>query len=151
MLGLRGEARMSSTDILETLRAEQARSEARVRAVIAEAGTPEDLARFDASMEHVHSGRSELESLWHSITPAQRTLVLLVGEGRRLVRCAWSRHRYGAVGEPHAVRDCASARTVEALIRHRLLAPAGTTDDPGQVVVATERLSALLAYRRSRN
>lgn len=138
-------------EILETLRAQQARDQARVRAVIAEIGTAEDLARYDASMEHVHSGRSELESLWHSISPAQRALVTVVGEGRRLVRASWSVHRYGAVGEPHAIHDCASARTVAALVRHRLLAHAGATDDPGQVVVGTERLRALLAHRASRN
>lgn len=139
-----------SGDVLEELRAQQARDHDRVRAVIAEAG-PVALAEFDASMDHVQSGRAEMESLWHSLSPAQRELVLAVGSGRRLIRASWSRHRYGAVGEPHALHDCASARTVAALVRHRLLAYAGTTDDPGQIAVATDRLRTLLAYRAGRN
>ncbi len=138
----------STADLLDRLRVDQERSHDRVRAMLAH--KPEVLAEYDASIEYLNSGRAGLESLWHSLSVAQRRVVEIVGPDRRLVRLATSPHRYSARGGDGAILDCAHAKTVMALSRHRLLASAGTTDDPWQIAVSTPRLHDLLAFRASR-
>ena len=84
---------------------------------------------------------------WESISEAQRRLIRQLADNRqRLVRTRNQASFYDAVAEDpmdkmagDAVSKVASARTVKALVAHRILAWTGKDDDKELFAVLTEK------------
>lgn len=133
------EAPPGEDGVLDRLAREREAGEARFRATMLAAGHADAVVRYDAEMEEVRSGRNGARNCWHSLSPAQRRVLLFLAPGRVLVRCRWSRSYYDATGEPGAIAKAARLDTVRKLARHGLLAWDGTAHDPEARAVLAER------------
>lgn len=133
-------------DLLLRLDRESAQKTQRVREFLIAEGRP-DLARdLDDKLRDIRLGVDRARSVWHSISPAQRRVLLLLNEGRYLRRPPHSRTRCYAFGEPFAMGDVCSIRTARALCSRELLAPDGTLLDPEAKMVITEAGRFVVAH-----
>jgi hypothetical protein len=73
---------MTSDDILAAIEAENQRSTEAVRQVLLDHGRPDLVIELDANLREVRLGIKHARSVWHSISDAQRR-VLLDLEARR--------------------------------------------------------------------
>ncbi len=128
--------------VMARLRAEMAETDARVRAILAD--NPEALATYVASMEHVASGGSALESLWSALTALQRrTAQGLWRSDACAVRISKGAFRIGEMKVP--------AATLVALSRRGLARACGAPEDEQQIFRGTELLYKLERYRAGRH
>lgn len=140
---------MSEDDIRQALDLDSMEKIEHVRRICRESGRLDVLADFDANMRDLKSGVQGARSAWHSISAAQRRVLLIMETGRCLVRPPHSRTRCYAIGAPHALRDVCSIATARALCARALIACDGTVFDPEAKFVLTERGRFVLAHGRT--
>lgn len=104
----------------------------------------EALARYDARMRDLATGVQGARNAWHSISPAQKRIMLMLDTGRCLYRGASK--RYDALGEPHAISNVCSLATVRNLASRDLVAWDGGVFDPERKAVLTERGKFVLKH-----
>ncbi len=105
-----------------------------------ECGRPDIADEHARNLREMDLGIYGARATWSALSAAQRRVLLLVMEGNcRVVRAAGSRTRYGMVGDPAAIRDCAGVATIRNLCRRELLAWDGGAFDPERAAVPTER------------
>lgn len=126
-------------ELLLRLDRESAQKTERVRALLLAEGRPDLVADLVARLRDIRLGLDAARNCWHSISSAQRRVLLLLAEGRVLVRPPHSRTRCHAIGPPHALGDVCSIATARALCKHELLACDGVLLDPERRMVLTER------------
>lgn len=132
------------SEIPDWLEAEMERRHQAVRAML----SGQALAEYDASIEYIRSGQSQLANLWHSISPAQRRLMQVFRDGQGdLIRTRYEPSFYDFRGDPNAVSKVARATTVKALIAHKVLF---AKDDAGLQVGLADRGYALIAFLRAK-
>jgi len=105
----------------------------------------EALARYDARMRDLDSGVMGARNAWHSISPAQKRVMLILDTRRCLIRGTSSK-RYDAHGELHALANVCGIATVRNLAAHELVAWDGGTFDPERKAVLTERGKFVLEH-----
>ena len=134
--------------LLAQLERENKAREQGVRAML----TLAQQAEFDAGMEEIRSGRHASRMLWQSLSEAQRrTVKLLEGESRRLIRCRHQRSLYDAHDVPHAESGAARTATLRALVRHGVVHWTGPAEDRELRAELAGRGHALLAVLRDVN
>lgn len=122
-------------DILARLEQENRERTERVREIIRESGRDDVLAEFDASLWRLNSGVERARNVWHSISPAQRRALGLLGaaHGQRAYR-EEIRARYLC---PFGSIVCRSAKTMRSLQRRQLVEWWGEWGDPSRIAVLT--------------
>lgn len=132
------EKRLTEADVLRMVEEESAAGQRRVRALLYEQGRPDLVQMLDAKLREIHLGLDRAKSIWHSISIAQRRTLVLMGEGRHLVRKSRSRTYYNAIGGPEDIMEVARLPTVRNLAARNLVAWDGGALDPEARVVLTE-------------
>ncbi|TLX15761.1 hypothetical protein [Rhizobium sp. MHM7A] len=113
-------------------------SNARVRALLEAEGRPDLVAELDQRIRDVNLGLTQARNVWHSISPAQRTLLTLMMQvGSKLIREEKTSF-YDLVAGPKVERRVTRRPTVRSLISRDLLCCEGGAFDPEAVVVLTE-------------
>lgn len=115
-----------------------------VRQLIIESGRTDVLDDYDRQLRDVKTGVYGAKMAWHSISSAQRKVLLALNDHAYLRKASGSQTRYDAAGGPANV--CGIA-TVRNLIRRGLVACDGTAFDPEAIVVLTERGRFVLRHR----
>ncbi|GJE77305.1 hypothetical protein [Methylorubrum suomiense] len=125
----------------------QRQTTARVIAVLEENGRSDLVAEFEKRLHDIDSGVDGARSTWHSISDAQRRILLLLSGGRRwLTRSPGSKHFYDAQGEPHALSRIGTLRGVRALAARGLLDWEGGALDPERKAVLSEKARFVLKH-----
>ncbi len=120
---------------------------ARVRALLVASGSPALVAEFDQRMRDVRLGVDSARNCWHSISKAQRRILVLLGGGYRLRRRSGRRGRYDACRGAERIEDVCSIRTVRNLSARDLCHVDGGLPDPEAEFVITERGRFVLRQR----
>lgn len=109
-------------------------SNARVRALLEAEGRPDLVEELDQRIRDVSLGLTRAMNVWHSISPAQRTLLQA---GSKLVRQEKTSY-YDLVAGVKVEHRVTRLPTVRSLIARDLLCCEGGAFDPEAVVVLTE-------------
>lgn len=126
-------------DILQQIERDSRARHEGVRQLLLIEGRPDLVADLDKQMRRIALGLDSAGQTWHSISEAQRRVLTIMATGRKLIRCGWSKIRYGAVGEPHAISVVCGLPTVRNLSARELIHVDGGAMDPERVFVLTER------------
>lgn len=118
-----------------------------VKALLREEGRPDLADELDAKLRDIRLGLDSARSAWHSISPAQRRALELLGEASALARAGCG---YVTTGRPdgYAIKAGRLA-TMRALCAHELIACDGTVTDPECRFVLTERGRFVLKHGRA--
>lgn len=119
--------------------------EAEFRAFIAAEGRPDILAQYDQRMKAIRLGISQAQSVWHSISDKQRSVLRAISTTRtgKIVRRSTKPSVYVLNGKAELL---CRAGTIRALAAHDLLAWDGGAFDPEQAAVITERGTFTVAH-----
>ena len=131
-----------SDDFEQRMDEESRREREAIRALCLENGRPDLAADYDKNMRNLDLGITTAQNCWHSISGAQRRVLIALGEGRVLKKCRWSRSRYDACGIGYAadaIENICAVATVRNLASRELLAWEGGAFEPEAKVVLTER------------
>jgi hypothetical protein len=110
-------------------------------------GRPDIVEWLDARLRDIDLGLTGARSTWHSISEAQRrVLVLVTSRNRRLVRRSGSKTLYDAVGQDGTVEKAAGILTVRNLASRSLLAWDGGAFDPEAAAVMTEQAQFVVKH-----
>src|SRR5215207_3914874 len=115
-------------------RESRARTE-RLKSILRERGRDDLADELDAKLREIRLGVTGAQTTWHSVSAAQRRVLLVLSDGnRKLVR---TRHStvYDACGGAHDVSHVARLPTVRNLATRELLAWEGGAFDPERVAV----------------
>lgn len=98
----------------------------RVRQILRDEGREDLVAEMDANLRDVRLGVTQAKNIWHSISPVQRRVMLLLHEGRHLRLSVASKTRFEAIGLREGISTVAKAcpvATVVALYGRKLVEP----------------------------
>lgn len=124
------------------------RDRERVRELIRKEGMPEILADFDQQMKDIDSGLTTARNVWHSISPAQRTLInYLATHSVKLVREGSTSSYIGVEGDTKSHGRLAGLKTVRSLAARDLLAWEGGAFDPEAKATLTEK--AVFVFKKA--
>ena len=140
---------MGEAEVILQMERESRAATERVLTMLREAGRDDLAADLVGKLKDVRSGLNAARSIWHSITEAQRKLLLLMEPGRVLVLPPHSRTRYHAKGAPGAIDDVCGIATVRALCSRELLAPDGPAVSPEDRIILTDHGRFVLSKGRS--
>ncbi|TXN78748.1 hypothetical protein [Methylobacterium sp. WL8] len=119
----------------------------RVRDMVREAGRPDLLAEFDQRLRESDLGITGARSTWHSISDAQRRLLILLSNGPASVRRTKGAS-YDVVSEAGSRATGIRLGTVRNLARRELLEWTGGAFDPEASAAPTERMAFVLKHGR---
>lgn len=109
-------------DILHRLEREDRERSASLRKMLIDIGRDDVLAQYDADMRDLRLGITGAKSIWHSISEAQRRVLIYAGHGLRLQRS----HRpntFDAIGPGLEVVNVARLPTLRNLSSRELIHP----------------------------
>lgn len=130
---------MADDEILQRIERESRERHEGVRQLLFSEGRPDLVADLDAQMRRIALGLDGAGRTWQALSEPQRRVLRIMATGRKLVRCSWSRTRYGAVGEPDAISVVCGLPTVRNLSARELIHVDGGVLDPEKAFVLTER------------
>jgi hypothetical protein len=137
---------MTEDDILQMLDRKDLEQQARTRSFLLEAGRPDLAAELDAKLRDIRLGVDGAQRTWAALSPAQRSVLEALSAGRHLRKVKWSKTRYDAYGEPHAIGNLCGIATVRNLCARDLCHVDGGMPDPEGKIIITERGRFVLKY-----
>jgi len=137
---------VADDDILQVIEAQSLASQQRTRELLLENGRPDLVAELDRKLKDIRTGVDGAQRTWHSLSGAQRRVLEELRTGRALSRSPGTKHRYDAIGMPHAISRVCSLATARALCARELLHVDGGATDPERKIILTERGLFVLAH-----
>lgn len=117
------------------------------RAFILEQGRPDILAEYDAKMKDIRSGVDGAQSCWHSISDAQRRVLVFLGDGATLRQDQENPNRY-FVRHRNGITSAERRATIRNLAARELLDWTGGAFTPEASAVLSDRGRFVLKYRQ---
>lgn len=118
-----------------------------VRAMLLEDGRPDLAAEMDRALKDGASGVTDARSTWHSISDAQRRVLILLASGPATLRRAKGT-TYDVVSPAGCRATGIRLTTVRNLASRGLLEWTGGAFDPEASATATERVAFVLKHGR---
>lgn len=112
---------------------------ARTHKLLCDAGRADLAIQLEKKYREIDNGVDGARATWHSISDAQRRVLILMGTGRHLVQRPYQKTRYDAHGEPHALKNVCGIATVRNLCSRDLVHVDGGVKNPEARIVLTER------------
>jgi hypothetical protein len=141
---------MDEHPILLEIERRRRESAARVLDILHEADRPDLAGELERNLRDIESGVSTARSIWHSISAAQRRVLVAMEPGRLVVRERGSSRQYEGVGaNVDATGRLCDIRTLRNLCARDLIACDGGAFDPEAKFVLTEHGRFVLAHGRS--
>lgn len=139
---------ISEDEVAAFFDAEAERRLQRTRDLLYESGRPDLVEDLDRKLKADRLGITHAQSVWYSISPAQRRLIALLGiQNASLRRCGYKATYLvlSAQGEPLPVGKL-FVRTIRSIERRGLLEWTGGSFDPEISAVPTEHLRFVLHH-----
>lgn len=133
--------------VLQDLERESDERTQRVRDMLHERGQPELVAELDRALKDSASGFTQARSVWHSISDAQRRVLILLGSGPADLR-RMKGQSYDVVSSSGSRATGIRLATVRNLASRGLLEWTGGAFDPEASARPTERMAFVLKHGR---
>lgn len=141
---------MDEHPILLEIERRERETTARVLDMLHEEGRPDLAGQLEAKIRDIESGIYGARSAWHSISAAQRRVLVAMEPGRIVVRENGSTRQYEGVGaNVDATGRLCDIRTLRNLCARDLIACDGDAFDPEAKFVLTEHGRFVLAHGRA--